>query len=354
VGKVVVLSRGHGYGHAATDLRWIKAMRARRPDLEVILASSGTGLDYYRSRSVPCIDLGISDDDDQGADAAKSVARFLFKVVAESSRPDLVVANEVFSAPEACRILKLRNLLLTHWFFAEIGFPEVDQVFRCANGVILLDFAAAHRVPVHVRAPVHFTGPPAKRFSISRDQARKQLGLASDSLAVVATFGSMRSDKLAEIQTVLRTVLAAWRGNSHSTDRLFVLSNPDESLSDVESSQNGSVDWVGITKTPELYYSAADLAISYATLITLAELARNGVPTVTILGTINPVDNFHATYFQELGLMRVADLHIQPNQLWSLGQVAMQCRAFGQHRYSAMAWGDPEKIAELILSYVPS
>jgi hypothetical protein len=350
--KIVVLSRGHGYGHAARDLPVLEAMRARRPNLEITVASSGTGLEYYRSRSVPCADLGIPDDDDQGREAARSVALFLFKLQEESGRPDLVVADEVFSAPKACKILHLDNLLLTHWFFSEVGNPGDDLVLNDANGIVFLDFAAIHQVPAHIQAPVHFTGPLAKQFSTSRDQARQQLGLAPDRLAVVATFGAFRPDKLPDIQTMLHTVLVAWRANARSTDRLFVLAEPGERLGITEVLPEESVEWVGVTKTPELYYAAADLVLTYATLTTLSELARNGVPTVSITGSINPIDNRHAMDFDSLGLIQTADLDVEPDQLWSLGQVAMRRQAKGRSVEQTTEWADPASVAMLILSHL--
>lgn len=348
--RIAFLSRGHGFGHAAKDLRLVEAMRDMRPGLEIIIASSGTGLQYYQSRSVPCIDLDIPDENDQSYDVAKRLLHFLAQV----GKLDLVVADEVFSAPTVCKVLRVSNLLLTHWFFSEIDIPHIDQLLRHADGIVLLDFAEAHQVPAQLTVPVHFTGPLTTKFAMSRDQARRQLGLTPESVAAVLTFGSIRPDKILDIRAMLQTAFAAWLGNPRDVDRLFVLAEPIDELGVKEITQGESVHWVGITKTPETFYAAADLVLAYATFTTLCDLARNGIPTIGIIGSLNPVDRLHAEYLGSVGLIQTADLSIEPEELLLLGRHARQRRTFSQSIGASMKWGDPRSIAALILSYLPT
>lgn len=247
----------------------------------------------------------------------------------------------------------MNNLLLTHWFFAEINAPQNDQLFAGASAVVLLDFAAAHRVPAHLMVPVRFTGPLARRFSQDQWQARQQLGLEQDSTVTVITFGSIRPDKLPEIRTMLHTALAAWSIYGGNEDRLLVLAEPNERLGITHISHGKSVQWVGVTKMPELYFAAADLVIAYATFTTLSDLARNEIPAIAVIGMQNPVDRLHAKYFESMGLIQACNIDVKPDRLWHLGQEAMKRRKLGQLNSSSLAWADSRSIARLILSYLP-
>lgn len=348
---IVYLSRGHGFGHASIDLQIIESIRTARPDIKITVASSGTGLEYYRwQSSVPCIDLGIPDDYDQSHDAARRVLWFLDNV----GRPGLVVAHEVFAAPIVCAKLRLDNLLVTDWFFSEIGTPQGDQVFRNANGVILLDFAAGHRIPPQLGAPVHVMGPVVKEFTMSREQARKELGLTEDCFVAVATFGSIRQDKLPDIRKILRTVLDAWQANAGNNDKLLVLADANDELASRSGPGEGSIRWAGLTQTPEVFYCAADVVLAYATGATLWEMMRNGIPAIGIIGSINPVDRVRAEYLASAGYIQAAELNTKPDQLWHLVKRSMELRVSSRKATSYLEWGEPEGVAKLILSYLPS
>lgn len=345
---LVILSRGHGYGHAAKDLQVIEAIRAKQPGLMVSVASSGTGLDFYTSRSVPCVDLGIADSDDQGEHAAWCILRFLLR----TGKPDLVVANEVFTAPAICRMLQIENLLLTHWFFSEIGLPQADRCLLGANAVILLDFAAAHRAPVELNVPIHSIGALAKSFPLTRRQARRKLGLAEHAFAAVVTIGAPRPDKIPDIRILLRTVLNAWRGYARPADRLFLLVPPDADWNVSHDFSDKSVCWIGPTAQPETYFRAADVVLAYATFTTLSELARNRVPTVAIIGSINRVDRLHAEYIASTGHVAATELAVTPEQLWHLVQVVIEHSRSDRHRNLDLDWADSTRVADLILSYL--
>jgi predicted glycosyltransferase len=348
--SIVFLSRGHGYGHAARDLLIIEAIRGSFRDVEVRVASSGTGLEYYSSRSVPCDDLGISDDQDLTIDAAGRVLRFLTRV----RRPDLVVADEVFSAPTICKGLRLRNLLLTDFFWSETGSPSHDTVFDDAGGIVVLDSEDLHRVPAGLQRPVHFTGPLAKEFPMRRSEARESLGIMPSEIAMTVTFGSMHPGKLAEVQVHLQTLLEAWEKNAGSTDKLFVLAPTPEFAGTTFASQKNTVRWVGVSNEPELFYSAADLVFAQAGLATLCELARNRISTVCVLGPReSPVLRRSATFLERRGLVKTAELGTQASRLWKLGQSAMRGRPKGASNQNDVRWAVPERVAELIMSYVP-
>lgn len=288
--RIVYLTRGHGYGHAATDVAVIRALTELRPDVTVEAASYGTGLEYYAQQGMPCTDLRIDDVNDQGVAAALRVTAFL-----RSRGPaDLVVAHEVFAAPRVCAILGLRNVLLTHWFFAEIGLPEHDEWLRTAESLLVLDFEQAHVVPPELAGRVTFTGAVARRFPLDRAAARRELRIAEAERVAVITTGAVTSYNAAHLEALVRKGVAAWQHYG----RVFVLSGVRP--------ENQRAEWVGQTPVPELYYAAADIVLANATFTTLSMLERNGVPTIAMLGEGNPVDRLHAEFFAKRD--RAADL----------------------------------------------
>lgn len=351
--KIVYLTRGHGYSHADTDVKVIEELQLRCPDADLTVASSGMGVEYYRTRSsIPCLDLGIPDDSDQSADAVKRVSHFL----ADMGAADLVVSHEVFSVPLVCDKLGLRNLLLTEWFWSEIGTPRLDRLFRYADGVILLDFEEAHTVPLDVGTPVHFTGPMAERFPTTRVQARQSLGVGERDFVVVGSFGSMGamlSKKFEDTKTLLYTILQAWSKNADGPrEKLYLLAERREQLGFKEY-HSRSVHWVGITEMPDMYYRAADLVFTYASSRTVRELARNAVPTVGVIGSVSPVDRVRADFLERHRLLQFAEMNVGPDDLWRLGQRALHQKARAQEVAPQLLWGEPGRVSELILSYLP-
>lgn len=335
---IVYLSRGHGYGHAARDRAIVAALRARRPDSTVEIASYGTGLTFYRSHTDPCADLRIDDADDQGALAALAVTAFL----RTRRHVHLVVTNEMFTTPAVCQALGLRSVLLTHWFFTELGVPAMDVALGQADAVILLDFERAHHAPPQLRHRVAFTGAVAEPFRANRPAARRRLGISpGDHVTVLAT-GAAYPDKMAHMRVVLEKGLDAWRtrpagGGGH----LFVLSSIPPTVDDP------SVHWVSWTDRPDLYYRAADVVLTNGTFGTMCALARNAVPTVAMVGGPNPVDRLHAEFFAAQGLLTLVDADISPIDL---ARTVAGARSDGDR--TVLPWAAPADVARRLSDLV--
>lgn len=325
--RICYLSRGHGYGHAATDLEIVGALRSLVPDLSLELASYGTGLSFFASRGVPCVDLGIDDVEDQSLDAALRVMAFLRR----QESVDLVVGHEMFSMPRMASMLGLRNVLLTHWFFSEIGEPARDVLLEQADRVVLLDFPAAHVPPASVRA--EFAGALAPSYAVSRSDARLALGIPAGAFVVVVATGAVTSVNDAHLRSVVSLGVAAARIGG--ADPLIVMSG-------IEPAPR--IAWVPWTDSPELYHRAADMVIANATFATLSALARNGVPTVAITGGRNPVDRLHADFFASAGLLATVEVGAAAEEVWSAAEKAASLAP------ARLPWASPEDVARLLLT----
>ena len=333
--RIVYLSRGHGYGHAATDREITEALCQLRPGITIELASYGTGLKYYSDRGIPCADLRIDDIDDQGLQAALRVMAFLHP----RRDADLVVAHEIFTAPQMCATLDLPNVLLTHWFFAEVGAPQRDALLAKPDALVLLDFEAAHQVPPQLAGRAQFTGAVARSLPIGRDQARYELGIADTDFVAVLVTGAVTPINADHVSKVVARGLGAWRARGGTSGRLLVLSEVAPPPTDP------SVTWVGRINDPSPYYRAADVVVAGATFSTLCVLARNGIPTVAVTGGQNPVDQLHARFFASEGLVRTVDVSASEPEFWD----AVQATAAASPDGARLPWATPEDVARRLL-----
>jgi hypothetical protein len=342
------LTRGYGYSHAAKDLSIIEEILAQRQDIRISIASYGKGWEYYASRSIPCVDLGIEDDSDQGAVAELRILHYLMQI----QKPDLVVAHEVFFSPSFCHMLGYRNLLLTHWFFSEVGIPKRDRCFHGADALIMLDFAESHHIPVNLNVPVHFTGALARDFKLNKDQARSELGLALDSFVMVGTFGAFIPQVLVDdIQNMVKKLIMMCQAHASPGDHLFLLLTPNQILQNNDFDEE-TIHWIGVCDRPELFYCAADVVLASATFTALSDLVRNCIPTVGVVAPSDVTAPLHAKFFATTGLVHTASLDTDPEQLWRLAMDVLHYRNSRKSVRTKLEWATPIDVAKIILSYL--
>lgn len=351
--RISYLIRGHGFGHAARDLRIITAIRNLRPDIQLDIASSGTGFQYFAARSVDCVDMGIPDEADLRSAANWKTWRHLHEV----PHPDLVVVDEVISALPFCRhILDAPCVLLTDWFFADFGKPELDRLLNFAAEIMVLDFADAHPVPIQTRAEITRLGPVVDEFGIDRPDAQRRLGTGGgSSLTAVVSLGGMTERP--EARSMLERTLNAWNRHARQDDRMFILT-AETSLPE-SGDQHPGVEWTGFTEHPEVYYAAADVVITDALGFTNCELVYNQVSVVAFLVKA-AIDEYAESFSRRIELLRssgaitVADDEASPDQLWQAIDGCRASRSSPNSAYRQFSWAHPRSVAELILRHLPN
>ncbi|WP_329024180.1 glycosyl transferase [Streptomyces sp. NBC_00690] len=345
--RVNFVSRGHGYGHAARDLRIMAAMRRVNPGIQIRLASAGSGADYYRSRGVEAVDLGFDDADDMGEAASWRIWRFLY----EHADADLVVSDEFLTVPGFCRnVLDLPNVLITDWFFAELGLPEFDARLDDAREVVVPDFPEAHPLAPATTAPIWYCGPLVDSFTPQRAEARKTLGIDEDALVLTVAAGG-RPDRIDALRIQLQA-LQAWSGHAALGDQLLLMADPPPTRGRVPTAPN--IHWVGRSDRPELYYRAADVVLANALGFTSCELVANGVPVVAAV-TPDPDQEMRIGFtermdtLERIGLLTRTSTDEDPATLWALVQ-EMRRRA-DDDPVSEDIWADPLEVATRILGH---
>jgi hypothetical protein len=350
---VLFLSRGHGFGHAARDLRVIQAIRAARPDVDIVLAASGTAVDYFTMHRVRCVDLGIADRDDMTRSAADKVLAFLRRL----PRPDLVISDEVIWPLRYCaEVWRVPCVLLTDWFFAEYGMPDRDPYLDLATEIVVLDFRVAHPGPFAVSAPIRYAGPVVRAFPAVRAKVRAELGMADSALLAVVTLGGMPGRD--ETVRMADLVTRCWRERAGAADRMHVLADPPPASSDPAGSAAGII-WRGIVAEPEDLYAAADVVVTDAMGTTSCDLAHNRVP---VLGMVDRRAGYPTSFHLRVremaaaGLMVAADTETDTgaDALWSALEraVATTGPAAGEQAAARFEWASEAEVAAGLLGHL--
>lgn len=345
--KICLVTRGHGFGHAARDLRIMNAIRSRMPDVEIAVASAGRGIEYFRDRGEQVTDLGFSDQDDMSDDAAWRTWRYLYR----HHDADLVLSDELMSAPGfARRVLEVPNILITDWFFAEFGRPELDALMEPADEVLVADFADAHPTTAPA-VPYWFGGPIVERFMVERASARARLKIDGDAFVVVVATGGLTERRAAA--RVQLQALRAWHERASSSDQLLFLSEPPIGMK-ASAPVERNIAWVGRTPTPEVYYAAADAVIVDALGFTGCELVANGIPVLAAM-QLDPGREIQPAVLRRLemlkgtALLTMSSPSESPSETWDKLHSLRSCRAAPGHR---LPWGTAESFASRILSRV--
>lgn len=340
--RICYLIRGHGYGHAARDLRIIEAMRKLSPGTDLDLASAGSGAEYLTLHGVGCTDLDIEDYQDLEMSSTWKIWRHLHRTPA----PDLVISDELFPAvPFSRNVLRVPCVLLTDLFYQDFGQPQHDQLLDGAEEVIVVDFPGSHPQPIRTRAPVRHVGPVVTKFGLARTR--------HPALVATASFGG-RPDR-PETQAMLRCTLAAWRRNATAEDRLNVLVPKDAVDRSLSEQDDPRIEWVGFTGTPERFYCASDVVITDALGFTNCELAHNGIPAVAFLDT-GAAAHFPKSFTRRIrlladaGAVRLLEDEDRVDEVWSAITAAAEHTT---PRDTGLRWADPTEVARRLLSYLP-
>jgi hypothetical protein len=349
--RICYLIRGHGYGHAARDLRIIEAIRALSPGVELDIASAGTGVEYLTARGIECTDLQIADDQDLEMSSTWKIWRHLHRTPA----PDLVISDELFPAVPFCQnVLEVPCVLMTDLFYQDFGQPQHDRLLDGAQEIIVVDFPGSHPQQIRTTAPVRHVGPVVTEFGPGRRQPGQQAGHQHRTQPLVATASFGGKPERPEAQAMLRSTLSAWRRYAAAEDRLRVLVPSEAVDASLSEPADERIEWVGITSTPDRYYCASDVVITDGLGFTNCELAYNGIPAVAFLFS-DAAARFPKSFTRRIRLLADAgavclltDTEDQ-DEVWS----AITTAAVSAPGNSELQWAMPADVARRLLSYLP-
>lgn len=342
---ILFLSRGHGFGHAARDLRIIRALE-ERPGVSVRVMATGSAVAYYKMRGVECIPVDVADDD-----IGEGAAKTLWSALAAVPRPDLVVSDEVmYALPFARTVWHRPCVMLVCALWADYGMPDGDRFYDAADEVLILDFPRPACGGFGTSAPVDFLGPVVAPFPASRAEARERLGIGEHEFVGVLGLGGMNTRP--ESRRMASAAVGSWSAHAPADSRLLVLADRPDPPDDGAA----TVHWPGVTNEPETYYRAADVVFGDAMGSAICDLAWNRVPTVALLDA-ESAGSFPAAFGDRIqaltaaGLIETAAVHEGHAAVWAAAQRARSGSA-GRLRPDADAgfrWGSGAAVAARLL-----
>lgn len=296
--KAMMVSRGHGRGHAMPDISIAEAVLEVDPATEWTFVSYAAGAQAYRTHGYSVIDMGVSEN----PASWDMVIRFMKMLL--RNPPDLVVAHEETGVIAVAAALEIPCLFITD-FFVDPGHPFM-QALRYTTEVIFSAQAGLFTEPPYLHHKIRYVGRAVRRMKHSREERnilRREIGIPSDALVIVCQPGSW-----SEAQVPLIDLLPnAFELITHGPKRLIWVAGREYEF---VKRMLGHADGVTILKEePRLdrLLAASDVLITKANRMTVYEAAALGLPSISISCLVNwPDDVAVASVESNVALQRAA------------------------------------------------
>jgi UDP-N-acetylglucosamine:LPS N-acetylglucosamine transferase len=286
--KLLYFSRGRGRGHAIPDLEiWRELEKlSGAGGIQVRFVSYGTGARTFEEFGHPVIDLNLPDEGSI-TDVTVLAGRLVGWL-----KPDLVVSHEEFPALPAAKIFQVPTIAILD-FFGPSDWLSMRSL-RFADRVIFTDRRGMYPEPEYLSGRVDYVGPVLRRFAYSRKdrgKARRELGIAADAFVVTVLPGSW-TEEAAPVADLVFSAFAALPSRSPThliwvagVDRAAIAAHAAGAANITVLEKDWRIEWLMV---------AADVAVTKVNRITLIELERLGVPSISLSHGLNPMDEQRA------------------------------------------------------------
>lgn len=281
-------SRGRGRGHAVPDAHLVRRLRVLRPNLEIRLASYGTGTATLKQLGLEAVDLKLPETNGI-AETTVAAGRLI-----EALRPEIVVSHEEFAALPAAKIFGTPAIFITDWFIEPQKYAM--EVLKFADAILFTDHPGLYAEPPWVRGRVVYAGPVVRDFAYTRadrSRARAELALDQEAMVVSVLPGSWREDAA----PILELVAGGFDLLTAERKQLVWVAGADHRLiasrfRRCESFRVIEADW-----QIDRLMAASDAIVTKATRMTLTEADWMSVPSVSITYGLNPIDDWRSSLF---------------------------------------------------------
>jgi UDP-N-acetylglucosamine:LPS N-acetylglucosamine transferase len=279
--KILFFTRGRGRGHAIPDLAMLEHLRVQAPEVEWVFASYAAGAATLAEAGVPLVDLQLPDD-----------APFL-EILVRATRtmagvqPNAVVSHEEFAALPAAHVFRKPVVLLTDFFPSN---ETRREAIRYAHEVLFIEHQGIFAEPRELAGRVKYLGPvlrPLHASRADRPSARDVFGLSTASKVIAVIPGAWAHEKRAPLFDL---VVAAFRALPYDDKRLVWVAGCDKQ--DLTSRLAGAEDVTLLESCNpvEQLMVASDLVITKANRGTTIDVARLGIPSISLSFGLNPID----------------------------------------------------------------
>ncbi|MGO4734444.1 glycosyltransferase [Paenibacillus sp. 2KB_22] len=278
--KILIISRGNGFGHAKRDL--LVAKRLMQLNHEVIIASYSSGFQYLRLvYSGDLIDLELP--------SAGSSAERMFKLLdlIRRTQPDGIVVDEELLVLPMGRSLGIPTCFITNWLEDE---QETLDFLQMADRIAIVDIQEhwMFPIPVSIRDKIRFIGPVVEVPAATRTREKKIVITSGSATIVDVPFFTKVIAALKDEQAYTKLVYSGTL--TRSLQRLgdestHFIADPGSFIDEVKSSS---------------------LVVCRGGHTTLWELASLGVPAIAIprREEVNPSNIVYAKQMGERGYIR--------------------------------------------------
>jgi hypothetical protein len=279
--RLLFFTRGRGRGHAIPDLVIAGWLRELSPGIQLRFASYSTGAETLAAGGEAVVSLDLVED----APFLEVMVAAIRTIAAEA--PDIVVSHEEFAVLPAARGLGHAPLFIVDFFSQQ---PTARESLRYAREILFIEHRGIFGEPPEARGKVHYLGPvvrPLRASHADGPAARTRLGLPAEARVIVVIPGAWATEERAPIADL---VLPAFKALPHPDKRLvWVAGRDQEQLAQRVGGDPEVMVWKQHSPIEELMV-ASDLVITKANRGTTIDLARLGVPSVSLSHGLNPID----------------------------------------------------------------
>jgi hypothetical protein len=279
--KLLFFTRGRGRGHAIPDLAILEQLRALAPDIEVTLASYAAGGQTLREAGHAILDLQLPDDADHQALIIRTARAIVH------ARPDFLVSHEEFAALTAAKIFALPTALVVDFF-------PMDEVRRptllCADHILFIEQRGMFAEPPESAGKIEYLGPVLRPLALSRAdraQARQQLEVADGTRLISVIPGAWATEERAPIFDL---VLGAFQALPLPDKKLVWNAGAERDQLSRRAAGVPGVMVIERCNPVDRLMVASDLCLTKGNRGTTIDLARLGIPSISLSHGVNRVD----------------------------------------------------------------
>jgi UDP-N-acetylglucosamine:LPS N-acetylglucosamine transferase len=280
--KVMIVSRGHGWGHAVPDMAIADKLTSLVPNLNLEFVSYAEGAEAYRACGYNVLDLQLS------AKPPLWDLTIKFTRLLAEAKPDLVIAHEEMTLIPIAKAFNIPSVFITD-FFMDPG-NSLMQALRHADEVIFAAQPGIYTEPPYLRETVHYVGRAVREFKYTmadRARARFELQIPQDATVVLCQPGAWL-----ESQVPLADLLsAAWGLLPPVPRRLIWLAGPDHQTLATRFKERLDIVVVKDDLKIDRLMVASDVLITKANRMTVYEAASIGLPSISISNLVNWPDD---------------------------------------------------------------
>jgi UDP-N-acetylglucosamine:LPS N-acetylglucosamine transferase len=280
--KIMIISRGHGFGHAMPDMAMGKLLKMKMPALELIYVSYASGAEAYRANGYDVLDLEAPEFPPL-LDMIVLLSR-----VFDKYRPDLVLAHEEFAAVPAASSFDIPALFITDYFLDPTSM--LMRALQYAEEILFIGEPGLFTEPPHLRNKISYVGRAVRECNYTRDdraKIRQEMGIAEPTFTVLCQPGAWTESEVMLSDLVNR----AWNAVQDSSKVLIWIAGRDfECLSERFKDRS---DFIILKQDWNLgrLMAASDVLITKANRMTVYEAASLGLPSISLSNLVNWPDD---------------------------------------------------------------